>query len=210
MRHGRTILSTLVCGSVVCAGVAVGCHWGQRKHAQPPNPATRPTPPLAPTSMPAPPPSSPSPVTFEDTRGGIRLTYPAQWKPQPSSDYVLVLAPPDGAGSSQKIRLDIPDLPPHFPGMIKLGLIQNGYIDDLRKQHPDLKLEESTEQTLRGASARLLRSTWQQNGHPFHDIALMMIHAERVFILSMQSDDDHLGPTRALFDEIARSVTWTK
>lgn len=123
---------------------------------------------------------------------------------------MLVLAPADGATSPQRIRLDVPDLPPHFPGMIKLGLIQNGYLDDLRRQHPDLKVDESSERSVPGASARLVRSTWQQNGRPLDDVALMMIHGERVFILSMQADADHLGPTRGAFDQIARSVTWTK
>jgi hypothetical protein len=31
------------------------------------------------------------------------------------------------------ISLDVPKLPPHIPGLIPIGSVRNGYLDDLKK-----------------------------------------------------------------------------
>ena len=204
------MIRLLVAAVVAVAGLACGCGPDRSKPA-----GTTPT--TAPSTQPSPPASRPvtapaaqqADIVFQH-KSGIRLQYPGDWKAQPSSDYVLVLAPAAEASAKQRIRLDVPDLPPHFPGMIKLGLVQNGYIDDLRKGHPDLKIEESTDRDVSGASARLVRSSFGQNGQRYEDVALMMIHADRVYILSMISDADRASATRQVFDRIAASVRWTK
>ena len=159
-----------------------------------------------------PPPSSPAPARsqFEDRGGGVKFQFPSDWHSVKDPDYVLMLLPGDGKQKDRHIAFDIPDLPPHLPGMIKLGLIQNGYVGDLKKQHKDLKIDSAADVKVPGASARLLRTSWHQNGQAWIDVALLMIHKDRVYILNLDADDGHLPATRAAFDSIQSSLQWTK
>ena len=159
-----------------------------------------------------PPASLPAPARsqFEDRGGGVRFQFPSDWHSVKDPDYVLMLLPAEAKQKDRRIAFDIPDLPPHLPGMIKLGLIQNGYVSDLKKEHKDVKIDSSADVKVPGASARLLRTSWHQNGQPWIDVALLMIHKDRVFILNLDSDDPHLAATRAAFDSIQSSLQWTK
>src|SRR3954452_17336449 len=87
---------------------------------------------------PPPPPTKPATTTqpmslFTNEPGGIQLTLPSQWQKRPSNDYVLMLAP-IGAKSNEQgsISLDIPQLPTHIRGLIPIGSVKSGYLDDLR------------------------------------------------------------------------------
>src|SRR5688500_10322690 len=70
---------------------------------------------------------------------GIRLSYPSGWSPVPSAELVLLLAP--SPASKTVVSLDVPKLPPHIPGLIPLGAVVNGYVDDLKKQDPHVNVE---------------------------------------------------------------------
>jgi len=200
----------LVAAVAVGTGIVCGCGQDRTKpaHATPTTaaPGEKNTPAGQPAAAPA---SQPADVAFQD-KSGVRLQYPSGWKSQASDDFVLLLVPGDDPKSRRRIRLDVPDLPPHFPGMIRPGLVQNGYLNDLRKEHPDLNVEEAVDRNVPGASARLVRSAFQQNGQRYENVALIMIHADRVYILSMITDADQLSATRGVFDRVAASVRWTK
>src|SRR5436190_2081500 len=74
---------------------------------------------------------------FERPDLGVRLEWPEGWAQHKSADFVLLLRPAaKGRGdeaSAPSLSLDVPDLPPHIPGMIPIGSVRNGYLDDLRK-----------------------------------------------------------------------------
>jgi len=206
--HKRSTLAGLLALAVVAAVLA---NWGRAGPAL--VAIIPPVQPLAsPTSTPA---SAPASVAFEGPGHDVRLAYPACWLCRHSDDYVLQLFPPNAPAGAKppdttSIQFDIPDLPPHFPGMIKLGLIEHGYVSDLKKAHPGLHVEESTAQTVPNAKARLFRCTWEAAGHPHTDVALMMIHNDRVYILSADADGDAYPGVRAAFDEMAKSIKWEK
>jgi len=162
--------------------------------------------------------SLPATQVFTGAHGDFHLSYPLTWTSRPSADYVLQLIPSPKASAAAThpvdpattIQFDVPDLPPHFPGMIRLDLIQHGYVDDLKKSHKGLKVEETTDRTVPGAKARLVRCTWQSAGKSYTDVALMMIHDSSVYILNAEADSVSLPETRAAFDQIAESVRWGK
>ena len=78
---------------------------------------------IAPTTSP-----STQPIAFVSTAKGVGLEYPPDWKPIPSSDYMLLLVPVGGSSSNERsISLDVPDLPLHVPGMIPINSVVNGY-----------------------------------------------------------------------------------
>ena len=130
---------------------------------------------------------TPSEQTFENAKAGVRLTYSSEWREKKSPDDLLMLVPVSGP-ENRTITLDVPDVPKHLPGAMALPLIQNGYIDDLRKHHAGLKVRESQNVTLASCNGRLVRSAWTQDGNEYTDVALLIVHAERVYILSLDSD----------------------
>jgi hypothetical protein len=140
----------------------------------------------------------------------VRLTYPAGWQPKKNPDYELMLIPTGAASDDPCITFDIPDLPPHMPWMIQMNRIEHDYLADLKKTHPDLKLEDANDTPVPNSTARLLRSTWHQGTIVHDDVALLIIHASAVYILDARADAQHLSQTRTAFDSIESSLTWTK
>jgi hypothetical protein len=165
--------------------------------------------PLQPPTAPSPAASTSAGGTFDRPDLGVRLDWPAGWVKQPSDDFVLLLARRGGDGSST-LSLDVPDLPPHIPGMIPIGSVRGGYLDDLRKAAGTIKTSDLPPAAVPGASERLVRSTWTDATGEWQETALLMVHADRVYILRGRSKTSDEPATRAAFDAAAGSLRWTK
>ncbi|HZK81633.1 MAG TPA: hypothetical protein VFC46_11210 [Humisphaera sp.] len=154
--------------------------------------------------------TAPAMVTFEDKKDNVRFQYPDTWKTKPDKDDVLMLVPAQG-NSDRDITFDVPGLPPHFPGMIRLSLIENGYIKDQKKQHPGIKVVQAADDPRAGGGkARLVELTWQQNGKAYTDLGLLIMRKDVVYIFSADASADELALLRADFDKIVATLTWTK
>lgn len=160
-------------------------------------------------------PVRPSPATTRATRLfdradlGIRLTCPAGWVSHPSQDFVLLLAPAGVKPEQTWISLDVPKLPPHIPGLIPIGSVRNGYLDDLRKSVGQLETKDLLPPGVPNAAQRLVRSTaTDANGVMIQETALLMVHGDGVYILRGRSAVDDEPGTRAAFDEIVKSMEW--
>jgi hypothetical protein len=94
--------------------------------------------------------------------------------------------------------------------MIQIGRVEHDYLADLKKEHPDLKVIESADAKVPDSTARLVRSTWHEGQQAHHDVVLLIVHTSAVFILDAQTDEPHLGETRAAFDGIRSSLKWTR
>jgi hypothetical protein len=94
--------------------------------------------------------------------------------------------------------------------MIPIGSVRNGYLDDLRKNEGAIKTTDLKPPPIPSAAARLVRSTWNSEGRDYQETALLMVHADRVYILWARSALSDEPTVRAAFDEVARSVKWTK
>jgi hypothetical protein len=167
-----------------------------------------PTTPTAAASSP-----SASGFTFDRTDLGVRLEVPAGWVQRRSEDFVLLVTPPAAAGdpSAPSISLDVPDLPPHIPGLIPIGSVRNGYLDDLRKSVGQIKTEDFRPPPVPSAAARLVRSAWTDaQGRPTQETALLLVHADRVYILRARSTLSDEQPTRQAFDHAVASLQWRR
>lgn len=174
-----------------------------------PSPATEPTTPGLSKVSPAPAPATqPVDQNYENPSAGIKLQYPSTWKTKPSNDDVVLLAP--SGSDSRTISLDEPSLPAHLPGLIPIGLVQNGYLDDLKKKHPGLKIEEQVEDDPRGNKGRLVHASWIADGKTMDEVTLLTVHADHVYLLSLDTDRTQYPDDRAVFDKIAKSMQWTK
>jgi hypothetical protein len=95
--------------------------------------------------------------------------------------------------------------------MIPIGSVRSGYLDDLRKSVGPLKTRDEPAPAVPSTAARLVRSTWTDRaGADWQETALLMIHADRVYILRARSATSEEQAVRAAFDEVVRSLKWTK
>jgi hypothetical protein len=154
--------------------------------------------------------SQPASVEWDKSAKGVKLKYPGDWKPQKNPDYELMLLPADGQKNDRRITVDIPDLPPHLPFMIRMSRVEHDYLADLKKEHPDLQVKSASDANLADSSARLIQSTWHANKQAYDDVVLLVIHASSVYIFDAQTDEVDLAMTRAAFDSIKASIQWTK
>ena len=159
---------------------------------------------------------SPTPTSlptrlFDRPDLGVRLTWPAAWETQQSQDFVLMLVPTGAISADTSISLDVPKLPPHIPGLIPIGSVRNGYLDDLRKLVGKLETKDLPQPGVPDAIQRLLRSQWTDGqGFAQQETALLMVHGDGVYILRGRSAVSDDAKTRAAFDEIMKSLSWVK
>jgi hypothetical protein len=149
--------------------------------------------------------TAPSAQTFQDPGGLVRIQYSPDWTQKKDPDYVLSLA-----SGSQLFTLDIPDLPPHVPGMIPLGLVVNGYIDDFKKSHPGVKTSEETAPSIPHARARRVLSNWMEKNVATSEVATLIVHGDHVFILRIVAPSDQLAAARIVYNAIVDSLHWLK
>jgi hypothetical protein len=208
----------LACGCLGAAALAFGCHWQQGRASASPGRVTADTTApsgaaqaaavaAVPASAPAP---APAPAHWSDARKNVKLAYPGDWKPKKNPDYELMLVPAGAASDDRRITMDVPDLPPHLPFMIQMSRVEHDYLQDLKKEHPDLQVKSSAETKVPETTARIVQSVWHQNGAAYDDVVLLMIHASGVYILDIHTPDAQLAPTRAAFDSVRASLVWTK
>ncbi len=132
----------------------------------------------------------------------MALEYPLGWTRRESSEFVLVVGQDEGV-----ISLDVPDLPWHLPGMIRIGLVKNGYLKDLRKKVGPLRMVEDRSRDVADADAWLVRTAWQSEGREWAESALLMVHDDRVYIVRGRGPGEDVQ-IPAAFEAVVRSVRW--
>ena len=152
-------------------------------------------------------PATPTVTRVDSERYGIHLDWPSDWSPRQSKDFVLELVPKESSGAT--ISLDVPDLPPHLPGMIRMNLVANGLLDDLKKEQPSLQVVEQKDVQMPSASARRIATTWKtKDGTEYRQDALLMVHADRVYIIRGTSPAKDAQRVRDAFEKITSSLKW--
>ncbi len=173
-----------------------GCTTTPAATMTPPVPTTRPT--------------AAMPQVFDSTAAGIHLAFPAAWTARPATGSTVfkAAAPPAADGGSATLTLDVPTLPAHIPGFLPIGLIVNGYVEDVKKRLPDAT-GTPREVTVADATARRVTLAGHDAaGRPSTDDAVLMVHADRVYILSADSDPAGRAAATAALDAAVGSIRW--
>lgn len=147
---------------------------------------------------------------FAYAPAGIELSWPSGWQQTQKEGYEWTIVPAEKHGADCWISLDVPTLPLHPPGMIPIGRVESGYLDDLRKQFGNLDTKDLTPPKLPNAKERFCRCSWQKDGQSMQQTALLMVHDDHVYIVRARSDADHEQPTRETFDAVVASIKWKK
>lgn len=148
-------------------------------------------------------------ATFSSDKLGITFALPAGWVKKENKDYELMLVPEKGGAEGTELTLDVPDLPPHVPGMIPIGSVRNGYVDDLKKAHPAVTVKDEPV-TVAGAKAKRVEVIWKKDGVEYQDTAVLMVHGDRVYILRAASAAKDADQVREAFDGVVKTVGWKK
>jgi hypothetical protein len=150
--------------------------------------------------------------TFQSTPAAVQFNYPADWVTDKAQTAIFAIAKPKSSTPAySSLSLDIPKLPWHLPGMITVNMVANGYINDLKKhQIHDAVVKEECPLTVCGASGRRITCAGHENGNPSIDVAVVLIHADQVYILSADSDQAGYDSARKTLDDAVASLKWTK
>jgi hypothetical protein len=93
--------------------------------------------------------------------------------------------------------------------VIRVGSFRNGYLDALRMWVVTIKPTDHTPPPIPSSAGRFVRSTWTDaQGRPTQETALLLVHADRVYILRGRSTLSDEPATRAAFDEVVHSMQW--
>ena len=197
--------------ALAALAAAVGCQpapqpaatAGSNTLSAPSQPAT--TPPAAATQ--------PSAVshTFDDATTGIRFSYPANWAAQPTTGTTKLHAVASPADGSAVLTLDVPQLPPHIPGLIPVGLVASGYVDDVKKRWPDATGPAPAEvQVIDAQARRVALSGHDAAGHAGTDDAVLIVHGDRVYVLAVEAEPAGRPAATAALDEVVKSIQWSR
>jgi hypothetical protein len=147
---------------------------------------------------------------------GIAFDYPADWVPDKAQTACFAICAPstDGSPSASpysSLSLDVPRLPWHLPGMITVGMVARGYINDLKNnQIHDAVIDDQHPITVCGCTGRKIISKGHENAKPAIDLAIVLIFSDRVYILSADCDDAGYEKARKTLDAAVGSLHWIK
>ena len=152
--------------------------------------------------------------TFQCQSGNVQFDYPADWQPDKSAQTaVFSVDEPSPAIANRHccLNLDIPKLPSYARMLLNLHMVASEYEKDLKKnQIHDAVEEEDVTLTVPDASAKRITARGHANGKTQVDIAVIMIHADRVYIFSADCDDQSCDTARRTLDTAIASLKWTK
>jgi hypothetical protein len=191
--------------SGICVLAAAGCSHRQGSAAVAVTPA--PVKPQVPQMLAVMP-----PVTVKTFTGpGIQFDYPADWKPTRGNTALFAVSTPDDATAPVSISLDVPKLPWHIPGMISVGMVASGYVSDLKKnQMPDAVIKEQSPVNVCGETGKRVTCTGHVAGKFSTDIAVFLVHNDRVYILSADANDTGCDCARKTLNASVASMKWIK
>ncbi len=159
--------------------------------------------------------SAPSATVHVDAANfAFSTDYAAGWVAIKKEDtYALALVPAGhekDTDRSQAASLDVevPKLPTHIPGMIPIGSVANGYVDDLKKHYGTVTVDERIVCTLAGVSGRRVVSSMKNHDKAWRDIAVMVCRNDRVYILSADCAAEDFAKTKADFDGVVNAWKW--
>ncbi len=118
----------------------------------------------------------------------------------------LKIAAPDGG----QLTLDVPVLPFHLPGMVPIDAVRNGYVEDAKKKITDGEVTNLPDPAVPDAKQHWVKIAGQKNGKPAINEAVLLVHNDRVYILSIDADDKGYQVMHDTLDAAVKSLRWSK
>jgi hypothetical protein len=167
------------------------------------------TPPSVPVKPPAPvtPPVSTAAPVFQNPTAGVAFDYPSGWAPHAKGKEIIFSV----SSGPSVLTLAYPKLPWHIPNLIPIDSVRSGYADDIKSKQITGAVETDLgAANIPDATATRVKLAGRVNGKPAVDEAVLIVHADHVYILSIRSDDADYNAARAALDEAVKSLRWIK
>jgi hypothetical protein len=146
---------------------------------------------------------------FENQSAGISFMYPSAWKVV-STDPTQFRFVQNGKGETLELTLDVPKLPWHIPGLIPIDSVRDGYVDDVKKRMAGAKVTNLPDPALPDAKQHRVQLTGQINGKPAVNDAVMIVHNDKVYILSIETDPAAYPQLKEKLDAVIASLKWIR
>jgi hypothetical protein len=147
---------------------------------------------------------------YRSRSGHFVLRYPSEWSSKRTQEHTLLLEREPTAGA-ERITVDVPQIPPHLPGMMTMKLVVKGYLDDLKERLDDFTVVERQDDRLASAAAQRLVATGRDRaGERRTIVALVAIRKEQVYILQADATPEGVRIARDAMTSIAESWDWTR
>jgi hypothetical protein len=108
------------------------------------------------------------------------------------------------------MTLDVPKLPPHIPGLIPIDSVRDGYVNDFKKKAPDAQATNLSDPGVPDAKQHRVKLTGHLNGAALINEAVLLVHGDQVFILSVDCDEKSYSAAKAALDLAVQTLRWTK
>ena len=146
--------------------------------------------------------------------GALRFLVPGEWSLQcltgDGPTKARAVAPADAVGGGVAVlSVDEPDLPFHIPGLIPIGAVADGYVDDERKAMPDAAGPPPSAMTVPGAKARRVTLRGHDAaGRATVDEAVLLVHGDHVYVVSVDADPTASPAATAVLNAAVASISW--
>jgi hypothetical protein len=148
-------------------------------------------------------------INFADTKHGVRLVYPAQWKEQtflrPQQALLQVTR-----GSSEVLSLVAQDNPQHPTTSADLPAIEQAALEQYRGKFNDFNLLEQTDTTVGGQPARRIVFVGKQFGITFQTMIVLVAHNGVAYVFMYATDPKTFEAGRAGVQRVIDSVEFVK
>ena len=151
---------------------------------------------------------------FEDSAHGFTLAIPDGWNRTPvveDPQNVLELRGPGNA----EVSVAVPKLPPHVPGLLPLGAVQNGYVSDVRKRWTNVAVQQEPETDVAEVPARLFVVAGTDKADKTGSAArkmqvLIFARGDTLFIVTGEGPADQFDAVKTAVERVADSWNWLK
>jgi hypothetical protein len=150
-------------------------------------------------------------VDYAPPNAGFHTKYDGVWHPEPGYSTLSLRYIYSDMGALSEMGIDIPSMPSiaaHFPGMITLDRVQNGYVDDLKKRMDQVQVARTDDQMLDGVKGRRVKITAQENHESKLIDVIFAIKGSQVYIISTDCVVDGIKTSSHAMNTVINNWKW--
>jgi hypothetical protein len=156
-------------------------------------------------------PSAPAFVDFAPPKAGFHTKYDGVWQPEPGDSTLSLRYIYSDMGALSEMAIDVPSMPSiaaHFPGMITLDRVQDGYVKDLEKRMDEVQVAKTNDQMLDGVKGRRVQITAQENHESKLIDVVFAVHGAQVYIISTDCMAGGIDISRHAMNTVITNWKW--
>ena len=203
----RPVVAVLLLLLTACAATGCRARTAAAAHRKP---ATKPVAALATAPAATKVAAAQETTLFEDRPHGFSIRYPAGWTLRNDPENVFTADARANDETGPELSIAVPKLPAHVPGMVPLGSVQSGYVDDLRKRLRDVRTEQEDTGgiAISGAHLRKFSATGRDDKGARKLDVLIVYRNDRLYIVTAEAPAAEAEKSQAAFDQAVASWKW--